>query len=226
LLDRTASLPLLGLLLMAFGLGAVHALQPGHGKTLVAATVLGERGTWLRGALLALVTTATHTGSVLLVALGLWWTNTTRYGAIHLGLAHVAGVLIAAIGLWRLGRHLAGFGEHDVDVVAEDERAGAPTPRGLIGLGFAGGLVPCWDAVVLIVLAGATGRGALGIALLVAFGLGMALVLVSVGVVAARVRRLVLRGRDLERYGWWERRLGIASGLCLAAIGIYLLGLT
>jgi cytochrome c biogenesis protein CcdA len=85
--------------------------------------------------------------------------------------------------------------------------------------------------VVLVVLAEATGRLLLGIALLLAFGLGMALVLVAVGVAAARIRgRLVDghgngAGRGAETYGPWERRLGIASGLVLAAIGVYLLGL-
>jgi nickel/cobalt exporter len=225
LLDRTAALPLFGLLSMAFGLGAVHALQPGHGKTLVAATVLDERGTWLRGALLAVSTTLMHTGSVLLVALGLWWTHSSRYGQIHLGLAHLAGGLIAGIGLWRLGRHLADLGEHDAGSLDEAVRVG-PTPGGgLIALGIAGGLVPCWDAVVLIVLATATGRLALGVVLLLAFGLGMALVLVAVGVVAGRLRRLVVRGDDARRPSPWERRLGIASGLTLTAIGVYLLGL-
>jgi ABC-type nickel/cobalt efflux system permease component RcnA len=229
LLDRTARLPTLGLVLMAMGLGAVHSLQPGHGKTLVAAAVLGERGTWSRGVLLALLTTLTHTGSVLLVALGLWWTQTEQYGAIHLGLAHAAGGLIAAIGFWRLGRHLARFGEHDVPAPApEPSNPDTLKPdQGLVGLGIAGGLVPCWDAIVLILLAEATGRLALGIALLLAFGLGMGLVLVVVGVLAGRVRRRVVRGRGLdpEAYGPWERGLGLASGLTLAVIGIYLLGL-
>jgi nickel/cobalt transporter (NicO) family protein len=225
LLDRAATLPMLGLVLIAFGLGAVHAVQPGHGKTLVAATVLGERGTWSRGALLALLTTLTHTGSVLLVALGLWWTQTARYGEIHRTLAHLAGCAIAAIGLWRLGRHLARYGEHEVETTSD--RVAPPPKRGLVGLGVAGGLVPCWDAIVLIVLAEATGRLLLGIVLLIAFGLGMTLVLVAVGVLAARMRRLVLRGPGpgAGSYGDWERRLGITSGLTLAAIGIYLLEL-
>src|SRR5262249_54800095 len=78
LLDRTGSLSIAGLIALALGLGAVHALQPGHGKTLVAATVLGERGSWLRGVLLALGTTLTHTGSVLRVARALGWTQTGR----------------------------------------------------------------------------------------------------------------------------------------------------
>jgi nickel/cobalt transporter (NicO) family protein len=225
LLDRTAGFPLLGLILLASGLGAVHALQPGHGKTLVAASVLGDRGTWLRGSVVAGLTSLTHTGSVLLVAIGLWWTNSTRYGQVHLGLAHLAGGLVAAIGLWRLGRHLAGYGEHDPDPSVGHEDAGSAPIGGLVGLAMAGGLVPCWDAIVLILVSGATGRLALGIVLLVAFGVGMALVLVAVGAVAGRVRRWVVRDGEAGVRGVWERRLGIASGLALAMIGVYLLGL-
>ncbi len=128
-----------------------------------------------------------------------------------------AGFLIAAIGLWRLGRHLAGYGEHDREEIDPAPRGA----RGLVGLGVAGGLVPCWDAVGLVVLAEAVGRLALGVALLVAFGLGMAAVLVAVGWLAARLRRgLVRRGAGDA----WEDRLGIASGLVLAAIGLYLMG--
>jgi ABC-type nickel/cobalt efflux system permease component RcnA len=230
LLDRSAGgvWAALGLGLMAAGLGAVHALQPGHGKTLVAATVLGEGGHWVRGVIVALVTTLTHTGSVLLVALGLWLTQSGRYGEIHLGLAHAAGFLIAAIGLWRLGRHVGRHGEHGQLAQVEADEPGELAPgKGLVGLGVAGGLVPCWDAVVLILMAEATGRLLLGVVLLLAFGMGMAAVLVAVGVAAGRIRGLVSGGNaPVESpYGSWERRLGIASGLVLAAIGVYLLSL-
>jgi cytochrome c biogenesis protein CcdA len=170
---------------------------------------------------------------VLLVALLLWWTQTGHYGAIHLDLAHAAGFVIAAIGLWRIGRHLACYGEHDPPApgLADEPEPEPPASglrlgdRGLLGLGIAGGLVPCWDAVILIILAEATGRLLLGIALLLAFGLGMALVLVAVGVVAGRVRRHLVGDHHPDAYGPWERRLGIASGLVLAVIGLYLLRL-
>jgi ABC-type nickel/cobalt efflux system permease component RcnA len=216
LLDRSVGLPITALALIALGLGAAHAIQPGHGKTLVAAAVVGEGGSWFRGAALALIITLTHTGSVVLVALGLWWTRTSQYAEIHRSLARGAGFMIAAVGFWRLGRHLGGFGEHD-------KPGSDPAPgdiRGVIGLGVAGGLVPCWDAVGLVLLAEAVGRLGLGLILLLAFGLGMGSVLVAVGWAAARVRRFAARRGEGRT---WEQPLGIAGSLVLASIGVYLL---
>jgi ABC-type nickel/cobalt efflux system permease component RcnA len=215
LLDRSA-VSGLGLWLMALSLGAAHAIQPGHGKSLVAAASIGDRGGWHRGVALALVITVAHIGGVLAVAVALWATRSSRYPDINLGLARGAGVVIAAIGLWRLGRHLGGHGEH---VEGSEPEGGAPGARGLIALGLAGGVVPCWDAVVLILLAEAVGRLPLGLALLSAFSLGMAAVLVAVGVTAAHLRGFLER-RD--RDNTWARRLGLLSASAITAIGLYL----
>lgn len=215
LLDRASRLSPWWLALLAIGLGAAHAAQPGHGKTLVAASALDRRGGATRAAALALLVTSVHVGSVLLVALGLWATRSSRYAEINEALARVAGFTIAAIGLWRLGRHLGGHREHD----GPDDSTPA-ADRSLLGLGVAGGLVPCWDAIVLIVLAEALGRLPLGIALLAAFSLGMATVLVGIGLVATRLRRLLTRGDGPA----WERRLGMAGGAALAVIGVVMLG--
>jgi nickel/cobalt transporter (NicO) family protein len=215
LLDRAASRSLPLLWLIALGLGAAHAVQPGHGKTLVAAAVVGGRWGMWRGSLLALTTTLAHTGSVLAIAAALWATRSTRYAELNAALARAAGFAIAAVGLWRLGRHLAGYGEHDGEGAAPDLG-----DRGLLGLGLAGGLVPCWDAVLLIVLAEALGRLALGLFLLSAFSLGMAAVLVAVAATSARLRRLVSALRSGTA---WERRLGLLSALILTTLGLGLM---
>src|SRR5207249_3460525 len=47
-------------LLLAAGLGALHALSPGHGKTVVGAYLVGSRGTARHAVFLGLVVTATH----------------------------------------------------------------------------------------------------------------------------------------------------------------------
>ncbi len=161
LLDRASGTSGLFLWLLSLGLGAAHAVQPGHGKTLVAAATLGERGSCLRGLALALVTTLTHFSSVLLIAALIGVMRTTRYTEIHLGLAGLAGFVIAALGLWRVGRHLAGYGEHE-----DGPDRASLGGRGVLSLGLAGGIVPCWDAVVLVLLADLAGRLALAVWLL------------------------------------------------------------
>src|SRR5207302_225590 len=60
------------LMLLSLAVGGVHALTPGHGKTLVAAYLVGERGTVGHALILGLVTTVTHTGVVIAVAAGLF----------------------------------------------------------------------------------------------------------------------------------------------------------
>src|SRR5438552_2401784 len=57
------------ILLAAFGWGALHALSPGHGKAMVAAYLVGTRGTARRAAALGAIVTVTHTAGVF--ALGL-----------------------------------------------------------------------------------------------------------------------------------------------------------
>jgi ABC-type nickel/cobalt efflux system permease component RcnA len=218
LLDDVSAIPLALLGLIAFGLGALHAVQPGHGKTLVAATVVGDDGSWRRGGLIAAVTTLTHTGSVFVLAAILWTTQSLRVEATHIVLTRSAGFLIAAIGLWRLGRHLGGYSEHERDHAVGSGSDGAG--HGLIGLGIAAGIVPCWDAVGLVILAEAVGRLVLGLLLVLAFSIGMGLVLVAIAWIAERFRGGLVGGGAAAS---WERKLGLLSGLALSLIGLYLL---
>ncbi len=215
LLDGATRQSWISLLLVAAGLGALHSLQPGHGKTLVSAVSLQPQAYWYQPALLGLVTTMAHTGSVLVIAAVLWVTGASRVAALHRQLMQIAGFVIAAGGFWRIGRHLGGWEDHH----GQDSRVGGPiSAMSLVALGLAGGMVPCWDAVGLLVLSAAIGRLAAGVALVVAFGAGMAVVLVGAGLLASRLKSTLLSARS---WSWsWEPALGLLSGLILAAIGL------
>ena len=215
LLDPSTPLSWGLLVVIALGLGAAHAIQPGHGKTLVTAVALGPAARFYQPMLLGLATTLAHMGSVLVIAAVLWYTGSSRVGTIHQGLAQVAGFAIAAAGCWRLGRHLGGHGEHELQTIGAIER----DDLGLLGLGLAGGLVPCWDAVGLLVLAAALGRLAAGVGLVLAFSAGMAIVLVAVGCLAWKLKTTAI-GSD--RAPIWERRLGLLCGAILSTIGLWL----
>lgn len=197
--------------LLAFGLGASHAIQPGHGKTLIGSASLGRRGDAGRAAGLALVATSTHLATVIAAAAGLWMSRSARYAEVDRALAIAAGFAVAAIGLWRLGRLLGGFADHS------GGHAGAARARGVIGLGIAAGAIPCWDAIGLVILAEAVGRLPIGLALLVAFGAGMGVVLFAVALLAGRLDALVAA---VDPSGRWTRRLGLAGAIALTGVGL------
>ena len=218
LLDEEGGRGRLLLLAVSLLLGAVHAIQPGHGKTIVAAASLGSTGGPARGAWLGLATAVIHMASVALIAGALWATRGARPAEIHVALTRLAGFAIAAVGFWKVGRHLGGYAGHD-----HDTGQARPGALGLLPLALAGGLVPCWDAVALILLAEALGKLPLGLALLAAFSLGMAGTLVGVGLFAGRFRAAFDRRREVGVIDW-RQGFGILGGLILAIIGIAMLG--
>jgi nickel/cobalt transporter (NicO) family protein len=237
------------LLLVAAGLGAVHALTPGHGKTLVAAYLVGERGTTLHAVVLGIVTTLTHTAVVFVFAIVLASVSLEARATVAEGLQLLMGIIIAGLGVWLLLRrltgqadhfHLGGHGHHhhhghvhphhDHDQADHDHDAhGNVVPRpsgkqpvgwwGVITLGISGGIVPCWDAVVILGVAVAMDQLPLAVPMLLAFSAGLAGVLVLIGILTVHVG-----GFLTSRWGEGRivRALPIVSAAVIAVMGIAL----
>src|SRR5262249_54276191 len=96
-------------LLVAAALGAFHALEPGHGKTVVAAYLVGSRGTARHALILGLIVTASHTAGVYLLG------GVTFYASqyvvperLYPWVALASGLTIAALGLWLFWRRFRG----------------------------------------------------------------------------------------------------------------------
>lgn len=123
--EITLSIALFGLLL-AFGLGAMHAMSPGHGKTVVGAYLVGSRGTVKHAAFLGLTVTITHTLGVF--ALGLITLFASNYIlpeklmpflgfisgllVLYIGLTMFKSRLFSALGWEKAGHHGHSHGEH------------------------------------------------------------------------------------------------------------------
>lgn len=87
----------------AFGLGALHALEPGHGKTLVAAYLVGSKGRPRDAVLLGLVVTLTHTlGVFALAALTMVAATYLVPAQVEHALELASGILVLAVGVWLL----------------------------------------------------------------------------------------------------------------------------
>lgn len=188
LAQRSVTVPLAAVALaLAIMLGALHALAPGHGKTVMAAYLVGQRGTVRQGILIGLTVTATHTAGVLALGSLVTASATVAPERLYPLFGVASGLMLAAIGASLLRRALRARRPHDH---AHNHDLGeAIGTRRLLALGFAGGLVPSPSAVVVLLGATAIGQVWLGVALVLAYGFGMAATLSGAGILLVRMRR-------------------------------------
>ncbi|HEX7172240.1 MAG TPA: sulfite exporter TauE/SafE family protein [Candidatus Limnocylindria bacterium] len=204
---------LLGLVVAAVS-GAGHAVTPGHGKTLMAAYLIGSRGRQRDALLLGVAVTISHTTGVLvLAALVLVAGSTLPADRLYPILSAVSGAIVIVIGAWLLvgclrrprvsapHGHDHGHDHHHVHPHSHPHSHPHPHPQrhdadppaggraGLLAIGLAGGMIPSPAALVLLLGAIAAGQPAYGLLLALAFGVGMATILAGLGL-------LIVRGRD------------------------------
>lgn len=248
-------------------LGALHGLEPGHSKTMMAAFIVAIRGSVWQAVLLGITATISHTLIVWGIGLGgmyLWRGVAAEELEPYFQLA--SGVIIVLIAAWMFLRtwrdqHAANHGHHHHDhdhdhdhhhphdhrheargglnVAGEEvedahQRAHANDIRRrftgrnvthwqIALFGLTGGLIPCPAAITVLLLCLQLKEFTLGAVLVFCFSIGLAITLVTVGVVAALSVRHVNR-----RAPWFHavaQRAPYLSSLLIVAVGIYV-GLT
>lgn len=224
--------------LLSVLLGAAHAFAPGHGKTVMAAYLIGGRGAFRQAATVAGTVTVTHTAGVLVLGTVLTTAVALAPGQLYAWLGVTSGLLLAALGATMVGRVVRGRGvpshqhphphphphphSHPHGVGDGQHVHSTPPIRraGLLAMGFIGGLVPSPSAVVVLLGAVALGRTWFGIVLVVGYGLGMAITLAGLGYLLARC------GSALERRGsgsaatWLRRALPLATASLILVVGL------
>jgi ABC-type nickel/cobalt efflux system permease component RcnA/Tol biopolymer transport system component len=288
-LVRTQNFSLLflaGAFLLSLALGSLHALTPGHGKTLVAAYLVGSHGRTRDAVFLGSIVTLTHTGSVLIF--GLLTMLASRYifpTLITPWLEIISGLTVVIFGLglflsrgralytWYESERAKKYASHfrglrmavSAHGISEDQphryilassshqhdgpyhehshpethHHGEPDHehthshaltadqvswKSLLTLGISGGLVPCPDAIAILVVAVALGRIPLGMLLIVAFSLGLALVLIGIGIAMVQGVRFIKRNDLLNRFSLYTPIIsavvvsGLGIGLSLSAL--------
>ena len=228
------------MLLVALGIGALHALGPGHGKTLIGAYLVGAGGSVRHAVGVGAAVSVMHTASVL--TLGLLVLSAERVfapervypvlgvasGCIALGLG--ATLLVSRIHAMAQG---GGPSHHDHEagnlVDPHDHghqhphgstaTAGSPlSRRGLLALAFSGGILPSPSALVVLLASVTLGRTVLGLVLIVAFSLGLAGALIGFGILALRARDVADRRLTTSL----TRLLPVGSAAAIAAMGLFL----
>lgn len=205
-------------LMLAFFWGAVHALSPGHGKSIVAAYLVGTRGTPRHALLLGLTVTLTHTVGVF--ALGLVTLALSEFilpEQLYPWLNLVSALLVVGVGCavlrGRLRKRRHSHDHHHHHHHQGDELS----LRSLLGVGISGGLIPCPSALVVLLAAISLHRIGYGLVLIVAFSLGLAAAMSGIGLLAVTAKRL--SGR-LKLDGRFVRALPAASAVVVLILGL------
>ena len=233
------SLGIFGVYSAALVLGMMHALEPGHGKTVVAAYLIGSRGRNLDAVLLGLIVTFTHSFSILI--LGVIAKVSSRYFTdemLHAYLGLVASIIILVIGLWMLKTrwaalrnpavsHHHGHHSHPHAHTNEDHHkhhhishvhteGAASGWGGLILLGITGGIVPCPAALAILLASASVGDIGKGLALVIIFSAGLAFALVAIGLIVVNSVRFARRFLDTKKF---VAKISFASAGIITMIG-------
>ncbi len=205
-------------------IGALHGLEPGHSKTMIAAFIIAVRGTVMQAILLGLSAVVSHSFIVwVLGLLALTYGDEMIAEDMEPWLIMASGVIILCIAFWMASRiyrdhkakrshshehhhgsESAGHHHHSHDDADNHSRlpqdaharahatdiekrfsSGRATTGQVIWFGLTGGLIPCPAAVTVLILCLHLNHFWLGVGLVASFSVGLALTLVSVGVVAA-----------------------------------------
>lgn len=237
-------------------LGALHGLEPGHSKTMMAAFIIAIRGTVMQAVLLGVSAAASHTLVVWVVALvGLHYGAQIDGERTEAWFQLVSGALIVTIAVWMMLRihgqqqasakahshhdhhhgdadhghqheHADDHGDDHGDAHARahaadiEQRFGnrRPGTGQIIAFGLTGGLVPCPASITVLLLCLQLKKYSLGLTLVLGFSIGLALVMVLSGVLAALSLRAA--SNRWSGFGVWARRAPYLSSALIIIIGL------
>jgi len=245
-------------------LGALHGLEPGHSKTMMASFIIAVRGTIAQAALLGLCAALSHSLIVwALAAAALQFGNELIAEQAEPYFMLLSAVVVIGVSIWMFLRtrsdvaaahkhdhghdhdhgheHEHGHGHghghgHDAQdgdesyqdaherAHAEDIKrrfAGRTVTTGQIAMfGLTGGLVPCPASVTILMICLHLKRFSLGFALVASFSLGLAISLVSVGVIAAWGARHVGKRLGNGKFGDIARKMPYFSSALMGLVGV------
>lgn len=218
--------PLL-LFAIALVIGGLHGLEPGHSKTMIAAYILAIRGTVAQAVLLGVSAAVSHSIIVWILAiLALTYGDALIGEKLEPYLIIASGIIILILAFWMLSqtltvrraRKLVHAHSHDhahhhhshmdsdaharahAKDIEERVAAGNISNWQTIMFGLSGGLIPCPAAITVFLLCLQLDKFYLGITLVSAFSIGLALTLVLIGSFAAiGINQLSKRMKSLDK---------------------------
>lgn len=216
-------------LAFSFLYGIVHAVGPGHGKTVVCSYFLSNPGSFFSGAVMGNTITFVHMGSAAVavaIAYLVFSTGMGGFAAATRALQPASYALLALMGLFLLAKAIRDVARGGMLVetscpIDHDEVARAKHIKHVLMVSFVTGLIPCPGAAVI--LAFSIGQGILwagmGAIIVMAIGMGLTTTLFAWAAVAARGATLKLSGTNRKFFNWVYAGLSICGAAAIALFG-------
>lgn len=182
-------------LILAFLLGMFHALEPGHGKTIMAAYIVGSNGTIIDVLVLGLSVAFAHISViVILTVVTLYLSQYILPTTLYPYLTLFSGIIVIIMALVLMKRAIKGKHHHSHDADFNAKLNLFQT----IQLGFAGGLVPCPAAIVIFLIAIQMKKLILGLVLILFLSLGVAVTLIIIGFLIVYSKKMLNKLHSFE----------------------------
>jgi nickel/cobalt transporter (NicO) family protein len=213
---------------LAFFLGALHALEPGHGKTAMLVYLSGQRRSFWHPVVMGLSSAVAHSVSLFVIAFAVHLTHHFVAGdhhheneAVTSGLQWVSAALVLCVGAWMLWAASSAKPsktcgcKHHRDEDCESKLGSAKSSYSMSALlGIAFGLLPCPSALAAYFTSMSTGSPVAAYAVIGLFAAGIASSLTMVGILLQRFGGMLVR-KD-SRFGklpWSYLRAGLILGV-------------
>ncbi len=214
------------LMLLSFLYGVIHALGPGHGKSIVCSYFVSRRGTWRQALLFGNLITATHILSAVVIIVGLSWAlgraNIAAFHSVEGRLESISYALIVLIGFFLLSKTLLDWWRASREKSGgEAEDCPRSSPRDIITLSLATGLMPCPGAALILLFTLSLNVFWAGLVAMIPLALGMGLTASALGLITVGSTNAVLgvSRRSKRLFAILHRTLA-----CLGAVLIIILG--
>jgi len=219
-------------LALSFAYGVIHAVGPGHGKTVVASYFLNRHGTVRDGILMSFFIALFHVGSATVIIMGLYaifqTTGMSSFEEASPLLQRTSYAMLFLVGLFLFSKTVYELVKGGAETA--DDAHDAPVKGGVVVTALATGIVPCPGAAIILSFTIIIGIPGVGLVSMLMVALGMGLTVSCAAIVTILSRRAVFRvaGRSRGAFLWTYGVVSIAGSMLLMSLSgllfLYYLG--
>ena len=198
-------------IISAFVLGALHALEPGHGKSVMAAFVMGTNAELKDASLLGLTVVFSHVIVVILLGIAsIFLIGALNVDATHEVMSLIGGIILIAVGFWIVRKyyHPHHHHEHNID-----------TKKGVVAIGLSTGLIPCPAALAVLLFSISNNQLYNGLTYVLIFSAGLAISITLLSVLFVKGRGFIQSYMSNNTIN----KIPLLSGVIIIAIGLFTL---